>query len=153
MSYGFQTCQIIYKQNCYASKLALLSSNCGKIKPLTSLLTSFKTFWKVHNETWSSHIGVISPIWPPLASIMHIGCVIQLISFQISDLNSPQTEIMLKFKMIGWLSMLTPQNALPRFRIKINVRIWVLATVRDMFHIRNPKWIRLGLGLRLALGI
>ena len=31
-----------------------------------------------------STLRVVTPIWPPLASIMHISCVIQLINFPIS---------------------------------------------------------------------
>lgn len=52
----------------------------GKIKLHTLPQKSFKTFFKVENETWDGHIGVISMViqrqilrkemakWPPISS-------------------------------------------------------------------------------------
>ena len=46
---------------------------------------------------------MVTPIWPPLASVMHIRCVIQLISFQISDPDSSRCFISIMIKSVTYI--------------------------------------------------
>ena len=48
-----------------------------------------------------STLRVVTPIWPPLASIMHARCVIQLISFQISDYIALYNNASISSNLIG----------------------------------------------------